>query len=429
MLYNNKNRVKKFQNSGLFGQFSQANYQTQTPDFMKPQYPQQNIGDANGLNTQNIMAADQMNKFGQSKQQFQFGNNLAKQANQFGNTSQVFKPMQPAYKPADVSTGITPKTGEELYRTQNNSSFSDTIAKNAQSAAGSSAANTVTNLAVTGVNAGIDAGVRALGDDKDYTYTKKEAAGDIAGSALKTASTVALGTMGTAAATALSTGASMAAAGAAAGSAFPIVGTIIGAVVGAGLGYLKYRKNKKKAAQNNTRRIRNIGLKANAAAEKEIMAREKQLMSTPQLATTSPNSPQAGVYNNVSKTYGYRAGGILRSDIYRIKELAQKKRSFRTGGQLASNVNIIPNGVLHEEHNKLGDKGMPVVKCDFEKKKCDKKYEIEKDEMILTFDTTKKVEELAKGKKFKDLGQFLVEEILNNTHSFTDKYKHLNKLN
>jgi hypothetical protein len=56
--------------------------------------------------------------------------------------------------------------------------------------------------------------------------------------------------------------------------------------------------------------------------------------------------------------------------------------------------NIIPNGVLHEEFNKLGDKGMPVVKC--KNNSCEKKYEIERDEMIFTLAATKNVEKLVK---------------------------------
>lgn len=84
---------------------------------------------------------------------------------------------------------------------------------------------------------------------------------------------------------------------------------------------------------------------------------------------------------------------------------------------------------MHEENNDLGDKGMPVVKCDMAKNVCEKKYEIEKEELILTLDTTKTAEELAEGGKLKELGEFLIDELLDNTHSFTDKFTELNKLN
>jgi hypothetical protein len=80
--------------------------------------------------------------------------------------------------------------------------------------------------------------------------------------------------------------------------------------------------------------------------------------------------------------------------------------------------------VLHEEDNKLGDKGMPVVKC--KSGTCTKKYEIEKDEMIFTLDTTKKVEELVDKKDYTTLGKFVKDQVLSNTHSFTDKFRDLN---
>jgi len=89
----------------------------------------------------------------------------------------------------------------------------------------------------------------------------------------------------------------------------------------------------------------------------------------------------------------------------------------------------VPNGVLHEEFNELGDKGMPVVTCDMDKQVCEKKYEIEKDELILTKSTTKTAEELSKGGKLKELGEFMTLQLLANTHSFTDKFSDLNKLN
>jgi hypothetical protein len=54
--------------------------------------------------------------------------------------------------------------------------------------------------------------------------------------------------------------------------------------------------------------------------------------------------------------------------------------------------NIIPNGVLHEEFNKLGDKSMPVVKCKITPVKSMRL----KDEMIFTLAATKNVEKLVK---------------------------------
>jgi uncharacterized radical SAM superfamily Fe-S cluster-containing enzyme len=67
---------------------------------------------------------------------------------------------------------------------------------------------------------------------------------------------------------------------------------------------------------------------------------------------------------------------------------------------------------------------MPVVKC--KSGTCTKKYEIEKDEMIFTLNTTKKVENLVKKKDYSELGKFVKNQVLSNTHSFTDKFEDLN---
>lgn len=97
---------------------------------------------------------------------------------------------------------------------------------------------------------------------------------------------------------------------------------------------------------------------------------------------------------------------------------------FKKGGRIQPTENIIPNGVLHEEENSLGDKGMPVVHC--KNNTCSKKYEIERDELIFTLAATKKTEELARSGNLKELGRFVKAQLLDNTHSFTDKYKELN---
>ena len=51
---------------------------------------------------------------------------------------------------------------------------------------------------------------------------------------------------------------------------------------------------------------------------------------------------------------------------------------------------------------------------------------IEKEELIFTLDTTKKVEQLAKSKNHKALGEYVKEQLLDNTHSFSDKFSELN---
>jgi len=104
----------------------------------------------------------------------------------------------------------------------------------------------------------------------------------------------------------------------------------------------------------------------------------------------------------------------------------QRTKLFKRGGSIKASENIIPNGVLHEESNNLGDKGMPVILCDKDMGSCKKKYEIEKDELIFTLNSSKKIERLFKDEKFEELGNFVQKQVLGNTHSFTDKFKYLN---
>ena len=99
---------------------------------------------------------------------------------------------------------------------------------------------------------------------------------------------------------------------------------------------------------------------------------------------------------------------------------------FKRGGVIKSTENIIPNGVRHEEKNELGDKGMPVVSCGSSLKSCTKKYEIERDELIFTLASSSKVEKLIKAGKIEELGDFVKNQILHNTHSFTTKFNELN---
>lgn len=105
---------------------------------------------------------------------------------------------------------------------------------------------------------------------------------------------------------------------------------------------------------------------------------------------------------------------------------SEKTIRFKRGGSIKPSENIIPNGVLHEEYNKLGDKGMPVVSCGTSLNSCSKKYEIEKDEMIFTLAASKEVEKLINDKDISALGEYVKKQVLHNTHSFTNKFKELN---
>jgi hypothetical protein len=274
-------------------------------------------------------------------------------------------------------------------------------------------------------------------DGKDHTYTAGEKAGTVSGSILKSAAggmalagtaTGLLGSLATtgaasAIASSVGVGGATIAAGAAAGSIVPIVGTIIGALVGVGIGVYKAKKAKKKAAgvQADMNRTTNAQLmesnRQSAALRDSLLAG-----SAPATSSVSSNTDQRNGYQ--SRKLGGSFYYTLKKSEYHDIEILIPVKKFKRGGSVKASENIIPNGVLHEEDNKLGDKGMPVVKCT--KDKCVKKYEIEKEELIFTLDTTKQVEKLVKGGDLKELGTFVKDQVLNNTHSFTDKFNDLN---
>ena len=252
---------------------------------------------------------------------------------------------------------------------------------------------------------------------KDPTrYTREDGKNDLKKSTSKGLTTGAsLGAtvgaaMGTTTATAIGSSLGISAS-LAAGVAVPVVGAVV-----VGLGFaiasLFGRKKKKRAAARARRR-------QIASLNAQQMAERKAELQTG--ADTSVNAPAPTAYGaSQPSTYGVaRKGGVLYS-----KKKVLATPMLKKGGPIKEYENIIPNGVLHEEENSLGDKGMPVVKC--VSNVCTKKYEIEKEELIFTLDTTKKVEQLAKSKNHKVLGEFVKEQLLDNTHSFSDKFSELN---
>ena len=252
---------------------------------------------------------------------------------------------------------------------------------------------------------------------KDPTeYTREDAKNDLKKSTSKGLTTGAsLGaTVGTAmgATTATAIGSSLGiSASLAAGVAVPVIGAVV-----VGLGFaiaslLGRKKKKRAAARASARQIASLNAQQRAERKAELQTG----------ADTSVNAPAPTAYGaSQPSTYGVaRKGGVLYS-----KKKVLATPMLKKGGPIKEYENIIPNGVLHEEENSLGDKGMPVVKC--VSNVCTKKYEIEKEELIFTLDTTKKVEQLAKSKNHKALGEYVKEQLLDNTHSFSDKFSELN---
>ena len=246
-------------------------------------------------------------------------------------------------------------------------------------------------------------------------YTREDAKNDLKKSTSKGLTTGAsLGaTVGTAMSASASGAMSIAglSASVTAGVAVPVIGAV---VVGLGFAIASvFGRKKKKRAAARARKRQIASLNAQQMAE-----RKAELQTG---TNTSVNAPTPTAYEaSQPSTYGVaRKGGILYS-----KKKVLATPMLKKGGPIKEYENIIPNGVLHEEENSLGDKGMPVVKC--VSNVCTKKYEIEKEELIFTLDTTKKVEQLAKSKNHKALGEYVKEQLLDNTHSFSDKFSELN---
>lgn len=243
------------------------------------------------------------------------------------------------------------------------------------------------------------------GDNDITTYTGKEAFGDIASK-----SVTAFGT------TLAATGNPIIAGGTA---------LVVGAIESFKIKGRKEEADKHLAIETsgNSNKKDAVGRKADSNQDSTVL---KGLVPT----KYKQNSGQQYGYNTVMTRRGGKFAPVVftessgRNSLRVFNPDAAPPVKFKRGGRIKETENIIPNGVLHEEKNSLGDKGMPVVKC--KEDVCEKQYEIEKDEMILTLVATKKMEVLAKGNKFKELGDFVKREILQNTHSFTQKYKELN---
>jgi len=315
--------------------------------------------------------------------------------NSFTATAEPLKEAKPAQPPFDTTGGRDAGLG--------------TISKGAQMAG---------------------AALQGTTDDDDKTYTGKEKAGTVGGSALSGAgaglsagvSAAGLG-VGT-----VSMAGSLTATGALASTIaigqmavpVPVVGAAIGLVVGIVTGIFKGKKKKKQARKAKRDHSIKVRSQLNAQIRKHNSEQDANLTSG--IPATSQEAPEVNGYRS------RREGGTFHYTIPKGGNLVQEilaPKKFKRGGVVTPTENIIPNGVLHEENNQLGDKGMPVVKC-ASKDSCSKQYEIERDEMILTQSTTKTIEELSAKKKFKELGEFVKQQILDNTHSFTGKYADLN---
>ena len=113
---------------------------------------------------------------------------------------------------------------------------------------------------------------------------------------------------------------------------------------------------------------------------------------------------------------------------------AKRVTSFKDGGVIGVDSNVIPEGALHrelnhmEEYNKeldkvITDKGIAVVTTDKEGK-VEQVAEIEKEEIVFRLELTKKIEELwheGTPEAMLKAGKLLVKEIVGNTDDNTEE--------
>ena len=113
---------------------------------------------------------------------------------------------------------------------------------------------------------------------------------------------------------------------------------------------------------------------------------------------------------------------------------AKRVTSFKDGGVIGVDSNVIPEGALHrelnhmEEYNKeldkvITDKGIAVVTTDKEGK-VEQVAEIEKEEIVFRLELTKKIEELwheGTPEAMLKAGKLLVKEIMGNTDDNTEE--------
>lgn len=138
--------------------------------------------------------------------------------------------------------------------------------------------------------------------------------------------------------------------------------------------------------------------------------------------------------NEIRRRAGVRQD-IRQADIARSNSLIARKGvkmdvpTFKAGGKLETpgTVNVVAKGKLHRENNNLGnkDKGIPVVDSNGVKR-----YEIEKEELVLRQEATTKFEDLVKdfnSTQAEDtlltLGKEAAKEFLTNTQDNSGKFK------
>lgn len=187
--------------------------------------------------------------------------------------------------------------------------------------------------------------------------------------------------------------------GAMIGSVVPGVGTAIGAVVGGLIGgvggFLKGKKQSEQATESYT--------SANSAAYGKFYGNQYANQFQAMKGKDGMKLKTAHIMSNVSPS----------------TTLIPK---MKNGGS----INVIAAGKLHKENNNIGDgdKGIPVIN-----KKGKKIFELEKEELILNLDATKRIEKLVNNYNkqndsgtLEELGRLVHKELMTNTQDNSEKY-------
>jgi hypothetical protein len=209
-----------------------------------------------------------------------------------------------------------------------------------------------------------------------------------------------------------------AAKGAQMGMAFGPWGAAIGGVLGGVAGFFGGKKKAKEEEEQRHKLVvnRDIGIMDKHQSEN---AEESNRLAA-EVSGKYSKTGRSIVAKNGTKFMIYYGNYTLPNTKGPVTKISRTLPVFKKGGKITNENNIIPNGVSHEEKNSMGTKGMPVVKCTTNS--CSKIYEIESDELILTKKVTKQIENLAKANKLNELGEFFSSQILDNTHSYTEKF-------
>lgn len=125
--------------------------------------------------------------------------------------------------------------------------------------------------------------------------------------------------------------------------------------------------------------------------------------------------------------------GLILPSVEEVRAILAKKKTekFLNGGTIGVDTNILPEGSLHARLNHLDEvnpeledatkKGIPVMAADGGEIG-EQIAEIERDELILRLEVTKKLEELMQDgseEAMIEAGKLLTEEIIDNTQDNT----------